>query len=376
MSIVITYLRKGSLLLRNPWFWITIAIIAAGVALTAALDVLYWLAAAFAAATLMLLLLFLAAAYAVKPIETPQINHLPQVSKSKHISIIYDCDLTMGRSFRDVGAGLALLYFLGHPRINPLSVTTTYGNGSVKMTTRTTRRLLNRLGFYEIDILPGAAGPDTSSQENQAAQYLKESVAQSPGQIVIVATGSMTNLKHAAALDSDFFKKLRGLYLMGGTTEPLVWNGHRLAERNFSLDPEAAYQAVHADCPVTIVTGQVGLSAIFRSPQLAALQALGDPVSKLIAHEIRSWFALTRLWFQDGGFGMWDSAAALALTRPDLFESERVHITSTLKDLRTGQLYINPDPNGPVRLMRRVEDFDKFIMDHFAAWKHLSDTGL
>ena len=118
----------------------------------------------------------------------------------------------------------------------------------------------------------------------------------------------MTNLKHAAAFNPDFFKKLRGLYLMGGMIEPLVWNERRLAELNFALDPEAAYQATHADCPVTIAPGRSGLSAVFRGPQLAALQAIGDPVTRLISRQVRSWFALMRLYFRDGGFALWDSA--------------------------------------------------------------------
>jgi inosine-uridine nucleoside N-ribohydrolase len=191
---------------------------------------------------------------------------------------------------------------------------------------------------------------------------------------VLIATGGMTNLKHAAALDPGFFRNLRGLYLMGGVTEPLVWNGRRLAELNFSLDPEAAYQAIHADCPVTIALGESGLTGVFRGRQYAALQALDDPVSHLIARQIRSWFALMRLYFRDGGFAMWDSVAALMLTRPGLFEYERGCVTSTADDVRNGRLAIAPDGQGPVRVVRAVLDTDEFINAHFAAWHHLGQA--
>ena len=192
-----------------------------------------------------------------------------------------------------------------------------------------------------------------------------------PGGVVLIATGSMTNLKHAVALDAGFFQKLRGLYLLGGMTEPLVWNEHRLTELNFSLDPEAAYLAIHADCPVTITAGRASLTAIFRGPQFAALQALGDPVSQLIVHKTRFWFALMRLWFRDGGFAVWDPIAALALIHPELLETERVYVTSTVGDLRTGRLAVDPSKYGPVCLVHGVRDFDSFIMAHFAAWQHL-----
>jgi purine nucleosidase len=363
--------RQKTSVFRSAWFWITIVIIAGGIALTAALGVLYWLIGAFAVAILTLLTVYLVAAYATGHAEPLRVPRLRKVRYSERIPVIYDCDVTIGRPFRDIGDGLALLYLLGETRVNLLGVTTTYGNGPVNMTTRTTRRLLDHLGYDGVATLPGAAGPDEEPETNRAAQHLHDIVSTRPGEVVLVATGSMTNLKHAAALDPDFFQKLRSLYLWGGVTEPLVWNRHQLAERNFSLDPEAAYLSIHADCPVTIATGQAGLTAIFRGPQLAALQALGDPVSRLIARRVRFWFALIRLWFRGGGFAMWDSVAALALTHPELFESEQVHVTSTRKDLNTGRLFVDPNEDGPVQLVRGVRDLEGFILAHFAAWSHL-----
>jgi len=333
--------------------------------------VFYWLAGAVAAAILLLIAVFLTAAYAVGRAEAPQTPHLSQVPHIERIPVIYDCDVTLGRPFRDVGDGLALLYLLGEPHVHLRCVTTTYGNGPVSMTTRVARRLLDSLGYDAVAVFHGAAGPDDDPTTNRAAQHLKDVASAEPGKIVLIATGSMTNLKHAAALDPDFFEHLRGLYVWGGVTEPLAWNGRRVAERNLTLDPEAAYLTLHAQCPITVATGQAGLSAIFRSPQFAALQALDDPVSQLIVRKIRFWFALMRLWFQDGGFGVGDSVAALALTHPELLESEPVYITSTRDDLRTGLLLVDPSPHGPARLARGVRDFDGFITAHFAAWRHL-----
>jgi purine nucleosidase len=333
--------------------------------------VLYWLIAAFVVIILMLLTVFLVAAYAVGRAEPPQVPRLRKVPRSETVSVIYDCDLTMGHPLRDVGDGLALLYLLGEPRVYLRFVTTTYGNGPVEMTTRVARRMLDRLGHDDVATIRGAAGPDDTPETNRAAQYLRDSVGLYPGEITLIATGCLTNLRHAVALDPGFFKKLRGLYLFGGVTEPPIWNGHRLAEHNFALDPEAANLAIHADCPVTIATGQAGLSAIFRRQQFAALQALDDPVSRLIVRRTRFWFALMRVWFRDGGFAMWDSIAALSLTHPELFECERVYVTSTQDDLRTGLLVTTPDERGPVRLVHSVQDFAGFINAQFAAWRHL-----
>ncbi len=362
---------------RSLWFWTAIVLIIVGIALTAILEVFYWLIATLAAAVLMVIAAFLIAAYRHREPEPLEVPELPAVPESERIPVIFDCDVTMGWPFNDVGDGLALLYLLGEPRVDLRFVTTTYGNGPIWMTTRTARRLLGRLGLDDVDVVRGVNCSDCDPQENRAAQRLKEAVNARPGEIVLLATGVMTNLKHAAMLDPDFFKKLRGLYLMGGVTEPLFWQGHHLKERNFSSDPEAAYRAIQAACPVVLAPGESGLTAVFRSPQFAALQALAEEsvdnsVAKLIVRKVRFWFALMRLWFQDDGFAMWDSVAALAIIHPELFDMEAVFLPTTVTDLRRGRVVVDTESlGGSTRLVRGVQDYEGFIKAHFAAWRNL-----
>ena len=359
-------------MLRSAWFWITIVLIAAGIALTSALGALPWLIAFVGAVALLGVGVFLYAAYAVGRAEPPALPQLEEVSDESRIPLIYDCDLTMGRPFRSVSDGLALLYLLGEPRIDVRAVTTTYGNGPVGMTTRTARRLLDHLEQHHVVVARGAGGPDEDPAENEAARYLVDTVSAHPDEIVVLATGAMTNLRHASTLDPDFFRNVRSLYLMGGIKGQLTWNERYLGERNFSRDPEAAYAAIQSHCPTTIALGEAGLTAIFRHPQFAALQALDGPVPRTIARKIRIWFGLMRLWFGDGGFPMWESVAALAITHPELFAFQRGHLPITVEDLHTGRLVIDPSRAGPVRLVEEVRDYDTFIEVHFAAWQRLN----
>jgi purine nucleosidase len=361
-------------LLRNLWFWIAIGLIAIGVFLTIVLDVFYWLLAAFIAACIILIAVFLSAAYNVGRAEAPQLPALKQASREERIPLIYDCDVTMGLPFRDVCDGMALCYVLGEPRLDLHLITTTYGNSAVRWTTRTARRLLQALHQDDVPVIPGASNPAEAAESNEAARHLQEIVDTHRNRITLIATGSLTNLRHAVALDEHFFKKLDALYLFGGLTRRLLWNERLLDERNFSLDPEAAYLAIHADCPVTMVTGRVGLTAIFRSPQYAQLQALDDPVSQLIARKMRFWFALMRLWFHDDGFGLWDALPTLSLTHPDLFEAQQVYVTSTRDDLARGRLYVDPSQYGPITLVTGVRDFDQLMMAQFAAWRRLGES--
>jgi len=358
-------------LVRSLWFWITVLLIAAGVALAVSLGVFYWLLAALALAVLLIASVFLRAAYVVGPGQRPDLPQLTEVMSKDRIPVILDCDLTLGQPFRDVGGGLALLYLLGEPGVDVRAITTTYGNGPQSVTARTTRRLLEQLDLTGIPVVPGANGPAEDPQGNQAAHYLVDAVAVDAGQIVVVATGAMTNLMHAGALDRDFFARLRGLHLMGGATGSLTWNGRRLQERNFSLDPEAAYAALRAECPTTITPAEAGLTAIFRSAQFAALRTMDDPVSELIVRKSRLWFALMRLWFRDDGFGLWEPITALTVTHPEFFDVERVCLPVGVQDLHDGRLRLTPDRAGPVQVVRSVQDHEGLFRALFAAWNRL-----
>ncbi|MFO7740802.1 MAG: nucleoside hydrolase [Anaerolineae bacterium] len=362
-------------MLRSPWLWITIALIVAGVALTAALGVLAWLIALLGAAVLLSLGVFLHAAFAVGQAQPPVLPELTRRPGERRVRLIYDCDVTLGRPFHSVGDGLALLYLLGEPNVELRAVTTTYGNGSVGMTTRTARHLLDTLNLHHVVVARGAGRPDGDPSQNEAARTLVEAAHGSPDEIVVLATGPLTNLRHASMLDPHFFEKLRSLYLMGGVmgqSGELTWNERRLVERNFSSDPEGAYLAIHSDCPTTIAPGEAGLTAIFRSPQFAALQALDGPAPRLIARRIRLWYGLMRLWFRDDGFPLWESVAALAVTHPDLFEFRRAHLPITVEDLHSGRLVTDPRRAGPVRLVSGVREFETFMEIQLAAWQRLN----
>jgi inosine-uridine nucleoside N-ribohydrolase len=61
----------------------------------------------------------------------------PQSSGTDTIlSVIYDCDNTIGIAGRDVDDALALLYLLGRVEVELLGVTITFGNDSTDETYR------------------------------------------------------------------------------------------------------------------------------------------------------------------------------------------------------------------------------------------------
>ena len=64
-------------------------------------------------------------------------------------------------------------------------------------------------------------------------------------------------------IDPDFFSNVSDIIVMGGITEPLLINGEKVDELNFSCDPEATYEVMKSAAPTTVITGNLCLSALF-----------------------------------------------------------------------------------------------------------------
>lgn len=74
-------------------------------------------------------------------------------------------------------------------------------------------------------------------------------------ELTLIATGPLTNLALAVKLDPEIPKRLKNLYIMGGTREG-TGNITPAAEYNFYVDPEAALVTIRAfatACPVYLV---------------------------------------------------------------------------------------------------------------------------
>ena len=104
-------------------------------------------------------------------------------------------------------------------------------------------------------------------------------VNQYPKRITILATGSLTNLYGAYCLDPHFYDKVKEIVLMGGLTEPLMINGKKLDELNFSVDSEASYNVLHSGAKITTMTGHICLQAEFRKKEYQRLMENKDIAS-------------------------------------------------------------------------------------------------
>jgi purine nucleosidase len=280
--------------------------------------------------------------------------------------VIFDCDNTMGLFTKEVDDGLVLYYILGRPDMELLGITTTFGNGPLEKVHPQTVKMVAELGREDIPVIRGAARRGQGPTE--AARFLAETAASHPGEVILLATGPLGNLRGAFELDSDFYHNLKGIYCMGGYLRPVRLGRRNVAELNLSADAEAARQVLNAPCPVTLMNAQICLQAPFTWKDFRKL----DFWSRKTRRSIREWLILHGIFCGIGNFYLWDLLPAVRISFPELFVDNQVLIDSTLKDLESGVLLPREASEElGINMPVMIKDFDKFKEVLFEAWRKI-----
>lgn len=286
--------------------------------------------------------------------------------------VLFDCDNTMGVKGKDVDDGLALLYLLGRDDVELLGVTTTFGNSTIDTVYENTVQMFNELNINHIPVYKGSGSK--SLRKSPAANFLVDMVNKYPEKITLLATGSLTNLYGAYQLDKNFFKKLKAIVLMGGITEPLIINGKKLDELNFSCDSEATYTVLSSNTKVTVLTGHICLQAFVEKDKFnKILDSKPLKIYKYIKEKTMNWFEFVMGEFGIDGFYNWDAVAAVYITNPELFDENFQNIISTPEDLKIGLLKIdNHSSNGyKINIPTKIKDIDRFNKIIFHSWENI-----
>lgn len=251
--------------------------------------------------------------------------------------IVFDCDNTFGVKGCDVDDGLALLYLLGCKDAKLHGITATYGNNRLEVVCETIHRMLKDLGREDITVKRG--GEKAGDYDSEASSYLVEMADRFPGELSILATGSLTNLQGAYEKDRHFFEKVKEIVLMGGITSPLVFEKKVMDELNFSCDPYASCNVLKYGKNVSVLTGNNCLKVLFTKEEYKKeLFGRDEEIAKYIRECTDYWFGYNEEDYGIGGFYNWDVTAAVYLMHPELFEDHKGQFDFSEEDLQTGYL--------------------------------------
>jgi purine nucleosidase len=294
--------------------------------------------------------------------------------------VVVDCDNTMGKPFSEIDDGLTILYLLGCEDIELVGITNCYANSSIRDVEYWTDRFLHDINRTDI---PRHSGKPFSGQNptdwfknawghhflneredtpgpSDAATFLVEQANRYPGQLYLLAVGSMTNLFEAWSIDHAFFKKIKLVALMGGVLGDLELRGKPCRELNLSSNPAGAFRVLHnGECPVVVMNANICIQAPFTEMNMPDVAFWPARRKRML----REWLGVSQ-----GTFYLWDLLPAVYLSHPDLFDLKRVSSASTSGDLEQGILVTQGE--GPQVIMpETILDRVRFMNIINKAWR-------
>lgn len=289
------------------------------------------------------------------------------------VPILLDCDPGHDDA-------VAILLALGSPAIRLLGITTTFGNCAVEDATRNALRVLALCGS-DVPVAQGASGPMAGDRElgnyvhgtsgldgpelpepltgpvgHDAVGFLAAMLDESEEQVVVVATGPITNVARLLRERPEAREKIREIVFMGGSTER--GNHTPAAEFNTYADPEALDVVLTSGVPVRMV----GLNL---THQALATPAVVERMSRMehrLGRTCAAWMGFfggsyKRIWDFDAP-PVHDPCTIAALIEPELITWQQAFVAvelegrwtrgATLVDLH-GR-YPDQEPNASVAL--------------------------
>jgi inosine-uridine nucleoside N-ribohydrolase len=312
----------------------------------------------------------------------------------------------------DVDTGIddafGLLYALAAPDAKLLGVSTVAGNVGLAKATRNTQAVLALAGRADFPVWPGAEAPllghveDASDIHGEAGLGRATLPAPPPladpthavdailaasrahaGELVLVATGPLTNIALALARDPELPKRLKRFVAMGGAFRD-SGNTTAAAEFNIWYDPEAAKMVCAAfaregAAPSILVGLDVTRRCLLTEADLAALAAScaslprGPALTRFLIDAAAHYFDLMESRGRARALVMHDPLAVAVALDPSLVTTRAVPVdVETRGEITRGQTLADfRGQPGKIGVALEVEA-ERFRADYLAAVQRLA----
>lgn len=264
-------------------------------------------------------------------------------------AVIIDCD-------PGVDDAIALLLAFGS-RLPVIGITTVAGNVPLQLTTRNARKICELAGadvpvfagcprplirpLATAEEIHGATGlqgadlpePTGEGRSQHGVDFLIEQLLNAPQPITIAALGPLTNLAVALIKCPQIADRIDQLVIMGGA----IGQGNitSSAEFNLYVDPHAAHVVLTAGVPTTLITLDVTHQVLTTPERLAAIRAIGNPVSTAAAGMLSFYGQSDLVRYGLPGGPLHDPCVIAYLLQPQLFTTRSVPVAVELTGEQT-----------------------------------------
>lgn len=290
-----------------------------------------------------------------------------------------------------VDDAMAIHMAFADARLEVVGLTTIFGNVTTDQATRNALHLAE-MANYDLAVASGAAvpvarnpeppadfvhgpegfgtlpaaTPSGSADKRSAAQFLCQTCAAAPGEIIIAAVGPLTNLAAALILDPQIAQNVKEVVIMGGSAAR-HGNVTDCAEANIWNDPDAADAVFAAPWKVTMVGLDVTEKTQCTPEDFKSLAEASPAIGGFLCDAAEFYFDFhqnktgNRLCF------MHDPSAILAITDPEIFGFDSAAITVTCEGEELGRTVVHASDDigrPPVRIAMTVNSAaarDRFL---------------
>lgn len=242
-----------------------------------------------------------------------------------------------------VDDAFAILYAAKHPKLDLLAITTVFGNVGLQYTSKNAQLLAGyiskaipvALGHKQAlvvrkddaGVTHGSDGfggryeaykayASTRPFHPNSVQLLKETLIDSTEPVVLFPIGPLTNIASLLTAYPELKPMIRCISLMGGGFH----HGNRtsIAEFNILSDPEAARIVFESGIPLVMAGLDITDQASINQAELQRIRDIGKTESQMLYEILDLYSSHDR--------SLHDPIAIMAISDPELFEFENVHV--------------------------------------------------
>ena len=273
--------------------------------------------------------------------------------------IILDCD-------PGIDDALAIAFAHGHPGLELVGITTVAGNVGLAKTTANALAVCEFIGAAGTPVTAGCdrplvrpaidarevhgdsglggatlPPPATDPAPGHAIDYIIDTVRAAPGEIMLVATGPLTNIALAVRREPRLTDWVRGFVIMGGSAGR--GNVTPAAEYNIWADPEAAAAVFGAGWTVIMLGLDVTLRTSATAAVLQRMGNLGPLGTELLLPALEQYRSVR----EPAGPPVHDVCAVAWVAEPGLFGLVPAHVqVETAGPLTAGMTVTDFDVSG------------------------------
>lgn len=273
-------------------------------------------------------------------------------------------DVDMG-----VDDALAIILALQSPEVELLGISTVFGNVPLDQATRNALQVLELMGCDEIPVYVGAGEPLVQKPVHAEAVHGKTGLGEAvlpepemlpagnaldflvagledrPGEVIVIATGPLTNLALVEKKQPGILEQARRVLVMGGALAE-TGNITPVSEFNSFADPHAFHSLIKAETNMTVipldVTHRLGLKAETIEAELAGRD---DAVARFIREATRTVIAFEQEHYGYAGLHLHDPAAVALAIDSSLCQTETFSLdVETKGELTAGQIVVDRRP--------------------------------